>query len=401
MTTAFQKNNIVTYPEIYLAIDNCFASKRYTEPDDWMSLIRDLGISFIEASADTECDPLYMGREYLRRWVDKAFHASGKYGVSICNLYSGHGTYSTLGLSHTDPLIRDRILNGWLKPMVETAAALDAGLGFFCHAFSNPVLQDPALYENYKNELVANLAEAAQFSGVAGCRSIGVEQMYSPHQIPWTIKGAEDLIKQVSEKSTKPLYITIDTGHQSGQRNFLKPKKEALIQAMEQYQKEGQLGRIWLGSDTAFQLFDTCKGFNSSQLEDIGAQLVMEMDSHPYLFSENPDSSTYAWLEELACYSPIIHLQQTDGTSSGHWPFTKSNNDKGMIEGRKVLEAIKTSYEHQRNLNVPKVDRIYMTIEVFASTGSINYYTIRELLETIRYWRQFIPEDGKKLDELL
>lgn len=177
-------NHHIVSPEIYLAIDNCFASKRYTEPGDWMNLNRDLGIYYVEASADTECDPLYMGRDYLRRWVDKGKEASGKFGVSVCNLYSGHGTYSTLGLSHTDPLVRERILNDWLKPMIETAAALDAGLGFFCHAFANPVLQSPVLFEEYKNELINNLAETARFSYLAGCKTIGIEQMYSPHQVP-------------------------------------------------------------------------------------------------------------------------------------------------------------------------------------------------------------------------
>jgi sugar phosphate isomerase/epimerase len=401
MTEQIQANHNFIYPEIYLAIDNCFASKRYTEPDDWMKLIRDIGIFHIEASADTECDPLYMGRDYMRRWGDKVYHASRKNEVSICNLYSGHGTYSTLGLSHTDPQVRERILNCWLKPMVETAAALEAGLGFFCHAFANHILQNPAFYESYKKDLFNNLAEIARFSQVSGCNTVGVEQMYSPHQIPWTIKGAQELINQISEKSPKPLYITIDVGHQSGQRNFLKPGKESLIQAMQQFQKEGQINHLWLGSNSAYKLFERCKDLEKIQFEDFTKQIYDEMDNYPYLFAEALDGSTYTWLEELACYSPIIHLQQTDGTSSGHRPFTRSNNEKGMIKGRKVLEAIRTSYENQQNLMVPKVDRIYLTIEVFASTSSINYYTLRELRETIQYWRQFIPEDGKKLNELL
>lgn len=250
-------NHHIVSPEIYLAIDNCFASKRYTEPGDWMNLNRDLGIYYVEASADTECDPLYMGRDYLRRWEDKGKEASGKFGVSVCNLYSGHGTYSTLGLSHTDPLVRERILNDWLKPMIETAAALDAGLGFFCHAFANPVLQSPVLFEEYKNELINNLAETARFSYLAGCKTIGIEQMYSPHQVPWTIKGAIDLINQVSEKSIQPFYLTIDTGHQSGQKNFVKPNEETLIQTMEQYQNAGQISQLWLGTDSAYELFES------------------------------------------------------------------------------------------------------------------------------------------------
>ena len=50
-------------PIIYLGIDNCFASKRWVRPMEWARVISDLGLKHVEASADTECDPLYMGNE--------------------------------------------------------------------------------------------------------------------------------------------------------------------------------------------------------------------------------------------------------------------------------------------------------------------------------------------------
>ena len=62
--------------------------------------------------------------------------------MKIVNLYSGHGTYSTLGLGHTDIRVKEQML-GWVKEMVNTAAEIDSGLGFFCHAFPQKVLQDP------------------------------------------------------------------------------------------------------------------------------------------------------------------------------------------------------------------------------------------------------------------
>jgi len=389
------------YPRIYLAIDNCFASKRYTEPEDWLKLMRDLGIHYIEANADTECDPLIMGKDYIGRWIRKVKNASEKLGVSICNLHSGHGTYSTLGLAHTDPEVRSRILNEWIKPMIECAAALDAGLGIFCHAFSNPVLQNPDLYQEYRNELIKNLCEITEFSHEVKCKSVSLEQMYSPHQYPWTIKGAKELMNEVYEKTIKPLYITIDTGHQSGQRNYLKIQKDALVQAMEHVKKEGEINHLWLGPDSAYELFESCKSVDKSKLEGLAKNIFDEMERFPFLFCETNDASTYKWLEELACYSPIIHLQQTDGNSSSHWPFSKFYNKRGIIEGKKVLEAVKNSYENKGDLNIHKAEKIFMTIEAFASTGSINYDTINELKESVRYWRQFIPEDGIKVDVLI
>jgi hypothetical protein len=44
--------------------------------------------------------------------------------VKVANLYSGHGTYTTLGLTYTDPQVRRRMIEDWFKSMMETAAEL-------------------------------------------------------------------------------------------------------------------------------------------------------------------------------------------------------------------------------------------------------------------------------------
>ena len=183
----------------------------------------------------------------------------------------------------------------------------------------------------------------------------------------------------------------------------------------------GKRAKIWVGPDTAWKILDGGRGTEDGgrRTEDGGRgtedggrgtedggqrtedRIISEMEKYPFLFASEEDGDPYRWLEELGCYSPIIHLQQTDGMVSGHWPFTKANNDRGIIEGGKLLQAIKTSFDRQEDLQMKKVDRIYLTIEVFASTGSINYFTFRELQETVAWWRQFIPEDGLRLDQLV
>src|SRR5258708_102394 len=146
------------FPRIHLALDNCFASKRWTEPGEWMEIARAAGIFCVEASADNECDPLYSTPEVLQDWIEQVRWASARTGVRVVNLYSGHGTYATLGLAHPDQRIRDHIQHDWLEPMIRHAAALEAGLGFFCHAFSQSVLSDPDAYVRAKVDLYARLA---------------------------------------------------------------------------------------------------------------------------------------------------------------------------------------------------------------------------------------------------
>ena len=83
-----------------------------------MEYAKRLGVSNVEASADTEADPLYMGPEYMEDWTREVSKCGESIGVKVVNLYSGHGTYTTLGLGHPDVRVRERIREYWVKPML-------------------------------------------------------------------------------------------------------------------------------------------------------------------------------------------------------------------------------------------------------------------------------------------
>lgn len=384
-------------PKIYLGIDNCFASKRWTEPEEWERVIKDLGLYYVEASADTECDPLYMGAEYLADWCEKVKAAKEKTGVSVANLYSGHGTYATLGLAHTDARVRARFLNDWLKPMAKTASTVGAGLGFFCHAFSDSTLQDPARYEFAYNTLISDLANLAAYSKEVGCTPIGVEQMYSPHQAPWTVDGAKEMIRAIYKIAGAPLYITVDTGHQSGQFRFTRPTEDETVTLLNE-KKAGKPLERWLGPATAYALYDSADGANASTV----SAMQKEFDKYPYMFAEKADSDTYRWLSNLGDMSPIIHLQQTNGVSSSHLPFTPECNAKGIIKGEKVLRAIAEAYSQKRDADMPEqCNEITLTLEMFTGMAAINRSALENLKITVEYWRRFIPNDGMKLSEII
>ncbi len=169
-------------PYVYLAIDNCFASKRWTEPEDWMDVVKQLGLRFVEASADNECDPLYTTSEYLDDWTKAVEVASRKTDVRVCQFFSGHGTYATLGLSHPDQRIRERMLHDWLHPMCRLAGHFGANMGFYTHGMSIRTLEDPSQYREMAAHLEDAFVQLAIWGHECGCNSVGVEQMYSPHQ---------------------------------------------------------------------------------------------------------------------------------------------------------------------------------------------------------------------------
>lgn len=376
-------------PRIHLAVDNCFASKRWTKPAEWMQIAHDAGITCIEASADNESDPLYNTPDTLRGWLDDVQEASAKIGGKVVNLYSGHGTYATLGLAHTDVRVRDHIQHHWLEPMIRSAASLGAGLGFFCHAFSQSVLADPQRYAAATADLYARLAELAVVAASDNV-TISVEQMYSPHQIPWTVSGSQQLLQDVYKLHQAPLYLTLDTGHQIGQRRHLTPQP-ADIQAYVTAANNGQRPpAVWLGP----VLF----GDDAKLTVDGLTEYVQE---RPYLFATDADGDLYHWLRTLGCYSPIIHLQQTDGSASAHRPFTDATNRTGIVDPVKVLTAIRESYSTAAASYPPPCTDLYLTLEVFSGTAEHPAQILANIRESATYWRQFIPQDGLQLDTLL
>ena len=108
-------------PKVYLGIDNCYAAKRWIRPAEWMRMIKGLGLRYIEASADTECDPLYMGADFTRRWIEDVRHWEKEMDMKVVNLYSGHGTYVTSGITHYDLQVAERFRNEWVKAQMDTA----------------------------------------------------------------------------------------------------------------------------------------------------------------------------------------------------------------------------------------------------------------------------------------
>jgi len=415
-----------TDPALSLAIDNCFATKRWTRPQDWMPVVQSLGLQLVEASADTECDPLYMGSDYMRDWIDDVKRSSERYGVRVANLYSGHGTYSTLGLAHTDRRVRERFREQWVKAQVDVAAALGAGLGFFAHAIHDGALQRPAEYGEAMATLEGDLAEVARYARNRELPAVSLEQMYSPHQPPWTIDGATALLRRVFALGKAPFYLTIDLGHMNGQQYFRRPSKERISQWIASRQAGTPCKGVWLGPASARSVFNLAVA-GELEVHEAISQIEACMKGYDYLFASERDGSVHEWLSALGCYSPIIHLQQSDGKSSPHWPFSSEYNAKGIIKGQEVLHGLARAYLHvaqarqsqitdpsaqsptsqsPASINIteglpPPCDQIVLTLEPFISTSGNIYDLLDELAESVAYWRQFIPYDGIKLSDAL
>ena len=388
----------MNYPRIYLVLDNCFAIKRWIKPIEWMTIAQDLGFQYVQASTDNEIDPLFSTDDYMDDWFSEVKKAEEKTSLKVVNFYTGYQTYRTVGLAHYDKRIRDKIMGGWIKNLIVRIADLKAkGLGFCFFAIPHAALQDPAQYGEVMGLVVDQMADIAEFAYHNGKIQISNEQMYAPHQPPFTIKGSKEFIENIYAVHQKPSYVTIDVGHMTGQGKFLMPTGEKLADAVQKNSP------VWVGSDAAHRMFDEAVNTaNESERKRLIGGIVEDMRAHEYLFSSEEDSDVYRWIEELACYSPIIHMQQTNGKSSGHAAFTPETNRDGIITGERLLSSIRKSYELNAEKPIQELaPDIYLSFEIFASNTETKKEIITKLKQTVEYWRKFVPEDGLFADRLI
>jgi hypothetical protein len=149
-------------------------------------------------------------------------------------------------------------------------------------------------------------------------------------------------------------------------------------------------------------LFSEAKSASGARRGELLNLMSEEIEDNPHLYAVHADGDPYNWIENLGGYSPIMHLQQTDGTYSSHNPFTEEYNKAGIIDGKKVLKALDVAYRNDKDKSMPpKCTDIFLTIEVFSATADIPAVLLRNLEKTVEYWRKYIPEDGLGLNELL
>ena len=75
---------------------------------------------------------------------------------------------------------------------------------------------------------------------------------------------------------------------------------------------------------------------------------------------------------------PIIHLQQTDGKGDRHWPFTDQFNKIGIIQPKKVLDAIAAA----------GIDSMYLELEIIAAFEARQDQVLEDLKASVDYRRK-------------
>lgn len=319
-----------------IGINGAFITRRWEQPDNWMRLTRECGYTVHSFCGDV-IDPFFSGdRSFQLEQAHATREAAAKYGVTICDLYTGVATHRFHGLSHSDPRPRER-MKEWLIAATELALAMGTdALGGHWDAFSCEVLADPRLTAEATQRLYQTFRELSVVLKQQGLRVLMQEQMYIPSEKPWTLQECEDFLVAVNRDNPDGCLtlVTLDVGHQAGM--------------------------------------------------------------HYGLAGEDLDY--LAWLRRFASVSEVIHLQQTTPDASHHWAFTPEFNARGHVSIEKTLEAIRYSHEHHHEQPfaaiMQPVTQHWLVGEIIPGSTKHEDKLLAELTESARYLRQFIPEGG-------
>lgn len=194
-----------------LGINNCFAVKRWPQPDDWARIVRhELGLDIVELSLDLIEDiATPAARE---RAASQLTAAMSRNGLRTETVFTGLAAYSLNLLMHPDAARRQAAAD-WYAGVIDLAARVGArGAGGHVGAMSVADWSDPARRAERWAGLRQSLAGLAAAARSAGLEYLLVENLAS-HREPSTIADIESLLTG-GDAGHAPVRLCLDVGHQ-------------------------------------------------------------------------------------------------------------------------------------------------------------------------------------------
>lgn len=195
--------------EFILGINNCFAPKRWAEPEEWARIVsEEFGLKDVQFTFDL-MDPRGAAGS-VGAYIDHTKHAVARYGIKIHSTFTGLIAYMGNLLMHPEPSFREDA-KAWFKAAIDATARMGvASTGGFLGALSMRDARDPVRKAERLGTWSADLQELARYAKDKGLESLLIENMAVWREPPTSIEEALALSQL---KAAVPLRITIDVGH--------------------------------------------------------------------------------------------------------------------------------------------------------------------------------------------
>ncbi len=320
---------------IKLGLNGAFATRRWERPETIVRLTREVGYDSLEFCAD-QIDVFFMGNADFRQEMAARVRAAAETeGVEVWDLYTGVATHRFHGFSHSDPRVRERMME-WMREAMQVAVALGGPrLGGHVDAIPVESLNDAEAYGRARARAYAYWRQLAREAADLRLEALYLEQMYVPSEIPWTLEQAEEAMVTINAESEGvPVYLTVDVGHQAGQQYGLQP----------------------------------------------------------------PDTDYLEWVRRFGAFSQVIHLQQTTPEGSQHWPFTPRYNERGKVNMAEFMAALREAHEAAGESALAEcldpVGEQRLVLEAIPGSTKCEELLLEELRISAKYLYEFVPREG-------
>jgi D-erythrulose 1-phosphate 3-epimerase len=198
-------------PDLHLGINTCFAVKRWPEPEQWLTIVKEeLGLNCCQFSLDL-VDPL-LDESATTAYANTVRAYAGAHDILLHSTFTGLAAYSWSQLLHPVEAMREAAMQ-WYERAINFTARLGAlGTGGHIGALS---VQD-AMNEDRKRELISEmrerLASLSRYAAEKGLQFLLFENMAVSREWGHSIEEAQSLANLVAQGGV-PLVLCLDVGH--------------------------------------------------------------------------------------------------------------------------------------------------------------------------------------------
>jgi len=196
---------------LHLGINTCFAVKRWPEPQQWLSIVKEeLGLDCCQFSLDL-VDPM-LDENAVGAYADAVKKCAAANNIVVHSTFTGLAAYSWSMLLHPDEAMRAAAMH-WYERAIDFSARLGAlGTGGHLGALSVRDAQDMARKDVLIQEMMQRLQSLSRYAAQKGLQFLLFENMAVTREWGHSIEEAQTLTNLVVQAGV-PLILCIDVGH--------------------------------------------------------------------------------------------------------------------------------------------------------------------------------------------
>ncbi len=199
--------------EIKLGINNCFAVKRWPEPEEWCRIIREeLDLTYVQFTFDL-VDPFVSkpARPKISRDIAKVVR---QFGLILYTTFTGLSFYSFNQLLHPDIRMREQALRFCEEAVLMTSEIGAKATGGPLGSLSLKDFNNPQRREYLTNQLIESLQYLAGFASSLGQEYLLWEPTPLSRELTGTIENAHQFYERANQGAPIPILFCLDVGHQ-------------------------------------------------------------------------------------------------------------------------------------------------------------------------------------------